>query len=104
MKLRGASTTIATDDLLFGLAHCPARFLLPFWVGDPCKPSFSTIAGKGDNPTYCWIEELNIDLSKHNRFYGIESLDHQLVCIIWNSKTTKNTRVNRIGAKSYESQ
>ena len=28
--------------------------IIPFLVGNPYKPSFATVTGKGDNPSYKW--------------------------------------------------
>ncbi len=43
--------------IYFGLSPFPVIVttrILTFVVGDPYKPSFATITGKGDNPTYIW--------------------------------------------------
>ncbi len=43
----------------FGLSPLPVTVttrIITFWVGDPgdpYKPSFATVTGRGDNPTYC---------------------------------------------------
>ena len=42
------------NGLLFGLSPWPATVttrIILFLVGDPYKPSFATVTGRGDNPT-----------------------------------------------------
>ena len=58
-------------DLYIGLppfAVIVTTRIFTFFVGDPYKPSFATITGKGDNPTYtfkignsfsCWYNRLS---------------------------------------------
>ena len=41
--------------LSFGLSPCPVTVttrIIEFLVGDPYKPSFAIVTGKGDNPSY----------------------------------------------------
>ena len=41
--------------LYLGLSPCPVTVtdrIVIFLVGDPYKPSFATVTGRGDNPSY----------------------------------------------------
>ena len=44
-----------THNIWLGLSPLPvtvATRIITFFVGDPYKPSFATVTGRGDNPTY----------------------------------------------------
>ncbi len=47
---------VKNTSILFGLSPLPVTVttrIITFLVGDPYKPSFATVTGRGDNPTYC---------------------------------------------------
>ena len=46
------------DELYIGLYPLPVTVttrIITFLVGDPYKPSFATVTGRGDNPSYTRI-------------------------------------------------
>ena len=49
------------EDLYIGLSPLPVTVttrIITFLVGDPYKPSFATVTGRGDNPIYIVFSQI----------------------------------------------
>ena len=68
---------LSSRHVLIGLSPFPVTVttrIITFLVGDPYKPSFATVTGRGDNPIYClywltWSVELGGKLLKRHIWY-----------------------------------
>ena len=55
----------------FGLSPLPVTVttrIITFLVGDPYKPSFATVTGRGDNPSYVSSQECALNYDTKNDF------------------------------------
>ena len=64
------SIEVERINLYFGVSPLPVRVttrIITFLVGNPYKPSFATVTGRGDNPKY-----------KESTCIGLEELEIQI--------------------------
>ena len=76
------------SEVYIGLPPLPVTVttrIITFLVGDPYKPSFATVAGRGDNPRSTYLNILILHIVKQNDFsrqsneklYGIHHNKHE---------------------------